>query len=88
MNYRPRLADHLPSLEANAKVFGLSSRFRELVSQLVAPNTSSDGFDQAHGVETASSVHAHEIGSRHRLMVRLAFPSCARARDPWPARPG
>jgi len=64
VNYRPKLADHLSAIKANAKVFGLWSTFREAVSYLVAPNTRSDGFDQAHGVDTASSVYAHEIGFR------------------------
>lgn len=64
VNYRPKLADHLSSLRANARVFGLWSTLREAVSYLVAPNTRSDGFDQAHGVDTAASVYAHELSFR------------------------
>jgi hypothetical protein len=64
VNYRPKLADHLSSLKSNAKVFGLWSTLREAVSYLVAPNTRSDGFDQAHGVDTAASVFAHELSFR------------------------
>ncbi len=64
MNYRPKLADHLSSINANVKVFGLWSTLREALSYLVAPNTRSDGFDQAHGVDTAASVYAHEVSFR------------------------
>jgi SAM-dependent methyltransferase len=64
VNYRPKLADHLASLQANVKVFGVRSTLREALAYLVAPNTRSDGFDQAHGVDTAASVYAHEISFR------------------------
>jgi Methyltransferase domain len=64
VNYRPKLADHVASLKANIKVFGVWNTFREALSYLAAPDLRSDGFDQAHGVDTASAVYAHEISFR------------------------
>lgn len=80
MNFRPKLADHLSSLRANARVFGLWSTLREAASYLVAPDTRSDGFDQAHGVDTAASVYAHELTFRGQAALSASHYVPAPAR--------
>lgn len=69
MNYRPKLADHLASVRANIKVFGLWTTLREIVSYLAEPNVRDDGFDQVHHVDTAASVYAHEAGLRGKSAI-------------------